>query len=239
MRGLILVSALAGALGVSACASTPAGPATYVAAAVTDVGRPEADRARDLNRKPAEMLVFAGIKPGMKVGELAPGGGYFTRIFSKAVGPAGRVYAVVAPPRNPGAFATDPAYSNITVIREPNASWKAPEPLDVVWTSQNYHDWRTDPAAILAVNKAVFNALKPGGVYIVLDHAAAAGSTDRSLHRIDPALVKADVLAAGFEFVGESTALRNPADNHTVRVQDGAIRGTTDQFIYKFRRPRR
>lgn len=246
----------AAAVAVLALAAGPASAQSaipaYAAAAVADAGRPQADKDRDVHRKPAEMVVFGEIKPGSKVGELIPGGGYFTRIFSKAVGPTGHVYAVVAPNRPPAegapaqparpvaaeTIAADPAYANVTVLRQPYASWTAPTPLDVVWTSQNYHDMHNAPGAdMLPVNKAVFNALKPGGIYIVLDHTAPAGSTDASLHRIDPALVKADVLAAGFEFVGESEALRNPNDNKTTRVFDSSIRGDTDQFIYKFRKP--
>ena len=257
MRLIVSAAAVAmlalGAVSASAQTAIP----DYAASAVADAGRPQADKDRDVNRKPADMLVFGEIKPGAKVGELIPGRGYFTRIFSKAVGPTGRVYAVQAPPRTPPAptagaaavapaapppvavevIAADSAYSNVTVLRQPYASWKAPELLDVVWTSQNYHDMRPSAEAILPVNKAVFDNLKPGGIYIVLDHRAPAGSTDRSLHRIDPALVKADVLAAGFEFVGESDVLSNPKDVLTVTVMDNSIRGDTNQFIYKFRKP--
>jgi predicted methyltransferase len=250
---MILVPAAVAVLALAAGSATAqsAVPA-YAASAVADAGRPQTDKDRDVHRKPAEMVVFGEIKPGSKVGELIPGGGYFTRVFSKVVGPTGHVYAVVAPSRPPAegapaqparpvaaeTIAADPAYANVTVLRQPYASWTAPTPLDVVWTSQNYHDMRNAPGAdMLPINKAVFNALKPGGIYIVLDHTAPAGSTDTSLHRIDPALVKADVLAAGFEFVGESDVLRNPNDNKTTRVFDSSIRGDTDQFIYKFRKP--
>jgi predicted methyltransferase len=115
--------------------------------------------------------------------------------------------------------------------------------VDVVWTSQNYHDMHDSfmgPPDIGKVNAAIYNALKPGGVYIVLDHAADAGSGLRdtdTLHRIDPAAAKKEVTAAGFEFVGADDALKNPADPHTKNVFDPSIRGKTDQFVFKFRKP--
>jgi predicted methyltransferase len=247
---MILVPAAVAVLALAAGSATAqsAIPA-YATSAVADAGRPQTDKDRDVHRKPAEMLVFGEIKPGAKVGELIPGRGYFTRIFSKAVGPTGKLYVVQAPGRPPAAgapapapaavelIAAEPGYSNIKVLREPYGGWKAAEPLDVVWTSQNYHDMRTSAEAMVPINKAVFDNLKPGGIYIVLDHTAPAGSTDRSLHRIDPALVKADVLAAGFEYVGENTTLRNPQDPLTTTVMDSSIRGDTNQFIYKFRKP--
>ena len=249
MRLIVSAAAAVFALGAVSAFAQSAIPA-YAAAAVADPGRPQTDTTRDIHRKPAEMVVFGEIEPGAKVGELIPGRGYFTRIFSKAVGPTGKVYVVQSPGRAPApdapppppvaveVIAADPAYSNVTMLRQPYGGWKAPEPLDVVWTSQNYHDMRRGGAAGMApINKAVFDALKPGGIYIVLDHVAPTGSTDTSLHRIDPALVRSDVEAAGFEFVGESDVLRNPKDNLTVGVMDASVRGDTDQFIYKFRKP--
>jgi predicted methyltransferase len=142
-------------------------------------------------------------------------------------------------------LATQPGFDNIEVLVQPADALTAPKPLDVVFTSQNYHDYPdkfmgpTDPAIL---NKAVFAALKPGGTYIVVDHVAEAGSKLRdtdTLHRIDPATVKQQVLAAGFEYVGESSVLRNRDDTHRLKVFDKAIRGHTDQFAYKFRKPSR
>jgi predicted methyltransferase len=125
----------------------------------------------------------------------------------------------------------------------PLASLSVSEPADIVFTAQNYHDVHNVPNIDMAAfNKSVFDALKPGGVFIVLDHAAAAGSGARdtaTLHRIDPATVKSEVTAAGFEFVGESKVLANAQDDHTAKVFDPAIRGKTDQFIYKFRKPKK
>jgi predicted methyltransferase len=221
-------------------------------AAVADAGRPAADKARDEERKPAEMLEFAGIKRGQTVVDLIPGGGYFTRIFSKAVGPKGTVYAVGGPPRpsrDPSkpapppaqdTIAADPDYSNVKSIHVPLSAFAIPTKADVIWTAQNYHDVKNVPDIdMLAFDKSIYDALKPGGVFVVLDHAAAPGAmVTNTLHRIDPAVVKKEVEAAGFKFEGESKALANPADDHTKRVFDPAIRGHTDQFIYKFRKPK-
>jgi predicted methyltransferase len=249
--------AVGGAHFLAACATTPP-PANYippyVAAAVTDSGRPAADTARDPDRKPSETLAFAGVRPGMTVVDLIPGGGYFTRIFSKAVGPKGRVYAyvpdelskLVNPPRPPAIapIIADPQYKNVTMLLKPVSQFSVPEPVDMVWTSQNYHDMHAPffgPVNMANLNRAVFEALKPGGVYIVLDHSATPGSGTRdaaTLHRIDPDAVRAEVTAAGFVFESESMILRNPSDDRSLRVQEGAIRGHTDQFVYKFRKPR-
>lgn len=252
-----MIRALASAILAAAAMTGPAfaAPASVpanIAAAVADPARPEADRSRDANRKPAECLAFAGVKTGDRVGELVPGGGYFTRLLSKAVGPAGYVYAyipsdidemyrkhgmTVPPPANPN-------YPNVSYIHAPIAKFVAPEKLDVVWTSQNYHDLHDKffgPADVPAVNKAVYDALKPGGVFIVIDHAAEPGSGLRdtdTLHRIDEAAVKQEVESAGFRLVGESNVLRNPADPRTAKVFDPSIRGMTDQFVLKFRKPR-
>jgi predicted methyltransferase len=249
---LMLAGALAAAVAVGVAAAQAAPPA-YVAAAVADKGRPEADTKRDANRKPAEMLEFAGVKPGMTVVDLIPGGGYFTRIFSKAVGPKGTVYAVGGPPRPPqdpakppptpaqDTIAADPNYANVKSIHVPLTAIAIPAKADVVWTSQNYHDVHNIPNVdMLAFNKAIYDALKPGGEYVVLDHVAAPGDSTvtKTLHRIDPAVVKQEVTAAGFKFEGESTVLKNPADDHTKGIRDGFSQGQTDQFIYKFRKPK-
>jgi predicted methyltransferase len=218
----------------------------YVQAAVADPGR-EADRAKDANRHAAEIVAFSGVKPGDKVLELVPGSGYWTRVFSKVVGANGHVYAAIPAPMEKYADDTKKLptdYPNVSLLEQPADALSTPEQVDVVFTSQNYHDYPdkfmgpTDPAVL---NKAVFAALKPGGTYIVIDHVAAAGSGLRdtdTMHRIDPAIVKQQVEAAGFEYVGESSVLRNKADTHTLTVFDKAIRGHTDQFAYKFRKPK-
>ena len=225
-------------------------PSSAIAAAIADKGRPEADTKRDADRKPAEMLAFAGVKPGAKVADFIPGGGYFTRIFAKAVGPKGKVYAVTNPPpanatTPPAIFGigADPQYGNITVVSTGVGAFALPEQVDVFWTAQNYHDLfaRARNVDIAKVNKMIFDAIKPGGVFVVLDHATAPGTPldpDDKLHRIDPALVRAKLESSGFKFVGESNVLRNPNDDHTKSVFDPSIRGHTDQFILKFRKPK-
>jgi predicted methyltransferase len=249
---LFLAAALA--VTVAAAGVAFAKPDANQMAAVNDANRPAADKARDDARKPAEMLEFAGVKPGQTVVDLIPGGGYFTRIFSKAVGPKGTVYAVGGPPRvsqDPAkpapkpaqdVIAADPNYANVKSIHVPLMQMTIPTKADLVWTSQNYHDLHNAPNAdLLVFNKAVYEALKPGGEYIVLDHVANADTPDatRTLHRIDPAVVKKEVEAAGFKFEGESKALANPADDHKGRsTENGPLRGHTDQFIYKFRKPK-
>ena len=248
---LFLTAAFAVAVAAGAAYAKPDANQT---SAVADKGRPEADTKRDAARKPAEMLEFAGVKQGQTVVDLIPGGGYFTRIFSKAVGPKGTVYAVGGPPRpsqDPSKPAPTPAqdtiaadtnYSNVKSIHAPLAGGLSiPTKADLVWTSQNYHDVKNVPNIdMLAFDKAIFDSLKPGGVFIVLDHVANPDTTNATstVHRIDPAVVKKEVEAAGFKYEGESTVLRNPADDHTQRVQETGIRGKTDQFIYKFRKPK-
>ncbi|MGA7713865.1 MAG: hypothetical protein WCA81_18370 [Rhizomicrobium sp.] len=237
---------------VMLCGGAMAAPVpAYVTAAVNDAARPDTDTKHDADRKPADMVVFAGIKPGTRVMDLIPGGGYFTRIFAKAVGANGYVYAFqpteldhfLKDGKQPPVIAVAAAYPNVSVIRGSVNKLVAPEPLDVVWTSQNYHDLKDSffaPADTALVNKAVYDALKPGGLYIVLDHSAENGSGIRdtdTLHRIDEAVVKKEVEAAGFKFVGESNVLRNKDDARTLKVFDKEIRGHTDQFILKFRRP--
>lgn len=245
--GRLSIAAVAAGLVLSAGACATSGQpdnTAAIAAAVADAGRPAADRERDVHRKPAEMLAIAGVGPGSKVGELIPGGGYFTRIFSKAAGPSGRVYAIISPPtaQRPAAvkaIAADPAYPNITVVEGPVPQFTTPEKVDVVWTSQNYHD--VPPAQRGQLNKAVFEALKPGGVYIVLDHSAPKGAGEAAhstLHRGDEDLIRAEIAAAGFQFVQAYDTLKNPNDDRTKRVFDAAVRGDTDQFILKYRKPK-
>jgi predicted methyltransferase len=247
-----LVAAAAGlslALPLSLIHAAPSG--SGIAAAVASADRPAEDVARDELRKPAALLAFAGIKPGDRVADLIPGKGYFTRLFSNVVGPAGHVYAIVpaelaqvlpSAVDTAKAVAADPALANVSVLVAPTASIKAPEPLDAAWTSDNYHDLYAffGPDQAQAFDKAVYAALKPGGVFIVIDHVAPAGADQamvKHLHRIDPAVVKAQVLAAGFRLEAQSTVLANPADTHDQPVFAPAIRGRTDQFAFRFRKP--
>ncbi len=245
----IIAALLIGATGSIAAACQAHGVSAAIAAAVADPHRLPAARARDALRKPAETVAFAGLKPGEVIGELLPGEGYFPRIFAAVVGKRGHVYAV-APPApahktdysaGARARAGDPHYANVTILAERLDRLHFPVPLDMVWTSQNYHDLHNIPGFDLAkFNRTVFDALKPGGIYLVLDHAAQAGSGTRdtaTLHRIDPATVKREVLAAGFELQATSNLLHRPEDPHTARIFDASIRGKTDQFIFKFRKP--
>src|SRR5271166_5347486 len=199
-RTMILAAWLLCAVAFAALREPSTTAPDFIAAAVADPNRPATDKDRDANRKPVETLAFAGVKPGDQVAELLPGGGYFTRLFSKVVGPSGHVYALVpapspnAPADMPDfaarvkAIAADPNYSNVSVVVEPFSQLKAPVPVDLVWTSQNYHDLHNFPGLDLVVfNQMVFEALKPGGIYLILDHATAEGagaSETSTLHRI-------------------------------------------------------
>ncbi len=252
MRKLILAAASGAAillLGAGIAAAAGAIPA-YVDSAVADPGRSDADRARDVNRKPADVLAFAGVKPGQKVGELIPGGGYYTKLLSDVVGASGHVYALwpagFAKMRPQLLEASGKVAPNVTAVTYEGNALNFPEKLDLFWTSENYHDLHNagpgggPPPDVGGFNKAVFAALKPGGVYLIEDHAAAAGAgpgVTSTMHRIDPAQVKSEVEAAGFKLVGESDVLKNPADPHTDAVANPAIRGHTDKLLFKFRKP--
>jgi len=248
----VLIAFTLPAAGLAQAPSLYSGPISpVVVKAISDPAR-QADQSSDARRKVAQVMMFAEVKPGQKVLELIPGSGYFTRVFSTIVGSKGHVYVVwpneyakEAADDLAGSqkLAADPHYANVSVLTQPANQLSSPEPVDVVFTSQNYHDYpdkfmgQVDPAVL---NKQVFDALKPGGLWVIIDHVAPVGSgmadTD-TLHRIDPAIVKKQVEAAGFVFDGESKALRNPADTHTIKVFDKSIRGHTDQFMFRFRKP--
>jgi predicted methyltransferase len=242
--------AAAVALSVAGTAIAAGVPAN-ITAALADAKRPDADKKRDELRHPGEMLAWAGVKPGWNVADFMMGSGYFTRILSPAVGPKGHVYAYQA-----GEFigmraqyGTDQEkvaadYANVTPSRESVMKLDLPDNLDMVLTVQNYHDLhfnRMPAGGEKVVNAEVFKSLKPGGVYIVVDHVANAGDADApsKQHRIDPAVIKQEVTAAGFKYDGEWNGLRDPADDHTKGVFDPAIRGKTDQVAYKFVKPKK
>jgi len=227
---------------------------TAAAVAVADPSRPDSDSTRDADRKPAQTLVFAGVKPGDKVADYVADDGYFTRLFSSVVGSTGHVYAV-----EPTAFfkfehfvkgvaelqGFAVAHPNVTVTTAAALEGlRFPEKLDLFWISRNYHDLHDKfmgPVDTAAFNKAVYEALKPGGYYVVLDHSAAPGAAadvTETLHRIESSTVRREVEAAGFKFDSESSTLANPADPRTAKVFDQTIRGKTDQFILKFRKPK-
>jgi predicted methyltransferase len=246
--GIAAIALTISLLGAAACAAS--GQSTSPAAIVADSSRPQADRDQDASRKPAELLAFLKIKPGSTVADVWPGE-YWDRLFAAAVGPKGKVYAThladadeaehqKTPPAGSMPLADHP---NVTVVVTRANTFALPTKADVIWFRQNYHDLYDKfmgPADVPAFNKAVFAALKPGGRFVIIDHSAVDGSelaATEKLHRIDAAVVKADMAAAGFKFVGESNALRNPADDRTKLVFDKSVRGKTDQFVYVFQRP--
>jgi predicted methyltransferase len=237
----MLAALAAGATAVSA-QSTAGGQATTQQAPDDALTNPAYKRA--------EVLAFIGVKPGDRVADVISG--RFARALSQAVGPSGKLYAIEPAEvvkSHPKALtmmqdlAAQPGYANVEVSSPPVNALALPSGLDAVFIRQNYHDLHDKfmgPADIAGFNRAVFAALKPGGVFVVLDHAAAAGSgvsTTETLHRIDPAAVKAEVTAAGFVLDGESAVLANPADPHDKLVFDPSIRGHTDQFLLRFRKP--
>lgn len=244
---LILAALLAFAAPASA---QEAGP--HIVTAVASPERPEADRQRDAARRPAEVLVFAGVREGWRVGEYMPGGGYLTRILARAVGPDGHVLAnqpaeIV---RMRPAFLTEiqaaaaePGMGNVNVVSAPTRAFAAPEPLDLVFTVQNYHDLYgpfADEGTGAAFDRVVFAALKPGGVYLVIDHHAAAGTGlggAGQQQRIERQAAIDAITVAGFVLEAESDLLANPDDPLTASVFDPAIRGRTSQFILRFRKP--
>lgn len=221
-----------------------------IAAALADAGRPQADKDRDAARHPGEILAFAGVAPGARVADFIMGGGYWTRILSAIVGPDGKVYAY-----QPAEFiqfratyadeqkAAVAGRANVEPSSVPFAAFAFPEPLDAIVTVQNWHDLhlkQSAPGFAATVAKKLYDSLKPGGVLLVVDHVANADpgfTAPDTLHRIDPAAARAEIEAAGFKFEGELPLLRNPADPHTAKVFDPSIRGRTDQFVYKFRKP--
>jgi predicted methyltransferase len=219
--------------------------AANIAGAIADTNRPQTDKDLDAQRKPAEMLTFAGLKPGDEVLEFVPGRGYVTRLLAKAVGTTGHVYTANLPTFNEALktgvdpIIASPAYGNVSKIEQPFSEIRTPEPVDLAWISENYHDFKnmgqfsTDTNAM---DRAVFAALKPGGTYLISDYIAAAGSGTRdtqSLHRIDPEVIKREVIAAGFMLEAESNALMNPGDDLTMRSRQGA-----SQIMFRFRKPR-
>lgn len=213
-----------------------------IRAALADPAR--ADQAGDDERRQAAaVLAFAGVKPGDVVVDYLPGQGYWTRIFTGVVGPKGRVIAMwpaAGATRAEAAVAGLQArgLANVTYDVQAGNLPTPAQPVDLFWTVQNYHD--VPEALRAAFNAAVFKALKPGGIYVVIDHADAHGAlpTTPSRHRIDPAVVKSQVTGAGFRFVGRSSVLANPADDHSKPVFDPSLRGHTDQFVLKFQRAR-
>lgn len=223
---------------------------SIIARAVADPNRPAAQRAADPLRKPAETLIFSGVRPGMTVGEFYPGGGYFTRMLSDVVGSLGHVYGI----ENQGwkgaveadqALLAEGKWKNVSMDVQPFGTVRFPKPLDLAWVTQNYHDLKIahyGTVNTLAFDRAVYAALKPGGIYFILDHQGPPRMTEADIdkmHRINRDLVIREVTSAGFKLVAEGRFLRRPADDHTRSIFDKAIQGHTDQFALRFVKPRR
>jgi predicted methyltransferase len=247
MRSVFILSVLLAATPVAAFAA----PGDY-AAAVAFNGRPAEAMALDAGRKPAQILDFMQLKPGMKAIDIVTGTGYYAEIMAQVVGAKGSVVAF-----EPQAFYDDKAKSalNAVAAREPNFQLTtdlrgamAPNSYDFAMIHLNYHDFywtseknhvpRLDPGVILL---GLFKAMKPGGIVSIVDHIGPAGDTRAlvdKLHRIDPEVVKADFKRAGFVLEAESDLLRMPSDDHTKIVFDPAVRGKTDRFAFRFRKPR-
>ena len=243
----VLCAALGGtAIAADAAYVVPAGTPAYVKAAIESPARSADTKARDANRKPAELLVLSGVKPGDKVVEFASFGQYFTAMLSDIAGPKGQVlmydlpYTEARSGEASRAFTAAHPNSTYTLINYNNM--ELPQGVDVVFNVLYYHDLPLNDIDTAALNAKIFKALKPGGVFFIVDHNAEAGSGKRDikkLHRIDPAVIREEVKAAGFELVTESKLLSNPADDHTQMPFGKDIRGITDQTVFKFRKPTR
>lgn len=246
------------ALALALLLATAATPVAFakpdiIATAVAAKDRPADAVALDAGRKPAAILSFMHLKPGMQVLDLLSGTGYYSEIMGHAVGPRGSVVAYSPETYNPepikAAFATLVTRApNVRLVSDQAEAFK-PNSYDFAMIHLNYHDFyfesaeykipRTDPDVVL---KGLFAAMKPGGIVAVIDHVGPTGDTRAivdKLHRIDPQTAKADFARAGFKFDGESRALEMRAtDDHTRSVFDPAIRGKTDRFAFRFRKPK-
>ena len=258
-RAARCISAMAAAslMLLAGCAPMRASPSAaapltveQTSAIVASPERRAADRTNDLRRKPAQMLAFIGVRPGMTALDLSAGGGYTSELLARAAGPGGRVYAQVAPRAGsaPPSFATlsdrakNLSGANIVPVLlpydEPVAAEVPSRTLDLVTMMFNYHDLGHMGVDRAGMNRAVFGALKPGGVYVIADHAGRPGtgiSESSTLHRVEADFVRREVEAAGFRFVGEADFLRNPADP---RDRETPEQGQPkDEFVLKFVRP--
>ncbi len=216
--------------------------------AVSDPARPAGYRAADPLRKPAETLAFAGVRPGMTVGEFYPAGGYFTRMLSDVVGSSGHIYAIENAGWNDSvkddrAMLAEGKWTNVSLDVQPFGSARFPKPLDLAWVTQNYHDMKIakyGPVDTLAFDRSVYSALKPGGVFFILDHQGRPNMSEADIakmHRINRDVVVREVTSAGFKLAAEGNFLHRPGDDHTKPIFDPSIRGHTDQYALKFVKP--
>ena len=205
--------------------------------------------------KQSELIQFAGVKSGSTVIDVYPSGGDWTRLFSDIVGSKGRVFGFVPTEITEvmkdqlgkmEALAKEPGRENVKAVSADLVEMpKVTQPADVLWLHLFYHDLHTKlmgakGATAADFNRAVYQQLKPGGSYVIVDHAAAAGSGTsdaQSVHRIEPSSVRKEVEAAGFVLDAESTMLANKDDPHSIKVFDPSIKGATDRFAYRFVKP--
>lgn len=241
---LMLAGVAVGAAGTVAARPTHAARAVAgadYARAVADPRRTSDSRALDEGRKPAEVLAFAGIRSGETVADFGAGGGYYSELLANVVGPRGRVIAL-ATPKYYKADVWDrlrASHANIGLIVSDNTDL-APRSADVIFSHLVFHDLFLPGRDSRAVLANWFAAVKPGGRVIIADHSGPTGDTSAiadALHRIDPAAVTAAMTAAGFVADGASDALRRSDDGLTANVFDPQVRGKTDRFILRFRRP--
>jgi predicted methyltransferase len=233
---------LRAALLVALAAACAAGPQPIsrerIAAIVASPERSDADRTNDLRRKPAELLAFIGVREGMVALDVSAGGGYTTELIARAVGPTGRVYGQTRAP-DPRQRLAQRRIANVTPIVRP---FEDPAPpgvaLDLVTLMFNYHDFGHMGVDRAKANAAIFQALKPGGLYIVADHSGRPGtgiSESKTLHRIEEAFLRKEVEAAGFRLVAEGGFLRNPNDPRDRETPDPPQ--PKDEFVLKFVKP--
>jgi predicted methyltransferase len=222
--------------------------------AVASPDRPDADKALDAGRKPAQVLAFFGVAPGMKVADLFAGGGYTTELLARIVGPGGKVWSQepIFPPERKeieDAWANRlkrPALANVVPVHVAFSGDFLPVPpgsLDAVVINMNYHDLVLQGGDMDKVNGTVLKALRSGGVYGIVDHSAAVGGSlldSLNLHRIDEGALTRQVERAGFKLAAASSVLRNPADTrdwNTSPRSAGERRGTSDRFVLRFVKP--
>ena len=227
-----------------ATAQAPGLSPERAAAIVASPDRSAADRTNDIRRKPAEMLVFIGVREGWTALDISAAGGYTTELIARAVGP-GRVYGQTPRPDPRQRLAErikNPAAGNIVPVVRPFENPAPPElasnAFDLVTLMFNYHDFGHMGVDRAQMNRAVFDALKPGGLYIVADHSGRPGtgiSEAGTLHRIEEAFLRKEVEAAGFKLVGEGGFLRNPNDPRDRETPEPAQ--PKDEFVLKFTKP--